>query len=370
MTAADPPPPDDWLPTTFADYPRIPSRALAPLMRVRSATSAGAIVLDLVLIAGAIAAAVWMLPWWCYPLVALVVGARQQAMIVLMHEAAHRKLFRNPAVNDSVGEVVLAWPFFVSMFSYRANHFAHHRHLNTELDPDWVRYLGLNAEERKNWQYQRTLWQVVRPLAADLVGLGVVRQVKRVVRLARPRNHDPRRAGPAADTEAARKFRGYSPLALWGFRLGLAAGLTVTGTWWVFLLYWVVPGLTVLKMGTRLRLLAGHFAIYGGEGIRTTLTSPLGRLLLGPHNIGYHVEHHLYPAVYFGCLPELHRMLAGRGDYAGGFPLRVTRGYWQLLLDWTRDPEAQRASALGTPSADGPPPPNPVADPVWPHPMS
>jgi fatty acid desaturase len=308
---------------------------------------------DILIIAVTITAAILWLPWWCYPLIVILIGSRQQALIVLMHEAAHRKLFRSPRWNDFVGEVILAWPLFISMFSYRANHCAHHRHMNTGLDPDWVRYLSPEADEQQNWTYNRTRVQVLWPLLKDLIGLGSLAQFKRVVRLAKPRNHDPRRNSAEANRAAELKFGRYPRAAVWGFRLALVIALTLGHAWTAFFLYWIVPALTMLKACTRLRLLAGHFAIFGGEGVRTTLSSPLETFLLAPHQIGYHVEHHLYPAVYFSRLPELHQKLLARGDYDSSLPLRLTRGYQELIADWTRDAEAQRATQQPTQGAVG-----------------
>ena len=43
----------------------------------------------------------------------------------------------------------------------------------------------------------------------------------------------------------------------------------------------------------------------------------LGRALLFPHHVNYHLEHHLYPAVPHYRLPALHRLLAAKGALEG-----------------------------------------------------
>jgi fatty acid desaturase len=40
-------------------------------------------------------------------------------------------------------------------------------------------------------------------------------------------------------------------------------------------------------------------------------------LLLFPHHVNYHLEHHLYPAVPHYHLPRLHRLLFDKGALAG-----------------------------------------------------
>ncbi len=42
---------------------------------------------------------------------------------------------------------------------------------------------------------------------------------------------------------------------------------------------------------------------------RSTMPGWLGRLLVLPHHIGYHLEHHWYPSVPWYNLPRLHRAL-------------------------------------------------------------
>jgi hypothetical protein len=43
----------------------------------------------------------------------------------------------------------------------------------------------------------------------------------------------------------------------------------------------------------------------------------VGRFLLFPHHVNYHLEHHLYPAVPHYNLPALHRALAEKGALQG-----------------------------------------------------
>jgi fatty acid desaturase len=50
---------------------------------------------------------------------------------------------------------------------------------------------------------------------------------------------------------------------------------------------------------------------------RTNLVGPLGRLLLFPHHVNYHVEHHLFPAVPHYRLPALHRLMQAKGALTG-----------------------------------------------------
>ena len=61
---------------------------------------------------------------------------------------------------------------------------------------------------------------------------------------------------------------------------------------------------------------------------RTTLASPLERLLVAPNYVNYHLEHHLVMTVPHYHLPRMHRMLRERGVLDGAC---VERGYGPVL---------------------------------------
>ena len=77
-----------------------------------------------------------------YLLTVAFIGARQHALLILMHDGVHYRLFRDRRLNDWTAEIILAWPNLISARAYRRNHFAHHRYLNTAQDPDWARRQG------------------------------------------------------------------------------------------------------------------------------------------------------------------------------------------------------------------------------------
>ena len=74
-----------------------------------------------------------------YILVVMWIGARQNGLAVMMHEAVHYRLLANRRWNDWMGEVFTAWPVLVTVHGFRQTHWAHHRHVNKPDDPDWQR---------------------------------------------------------------------------------------------------------------------------------------------------------------------------------------------------------------------------------------
>ena len=95
--------------------------------------------------------ATWFNPL-TYLLAVVVVGTRMVALGGLMHEAAHYRVFRSRLLNDVIGEL-MAFPTTASMAGYRNTHFAHHRELNSEKDPDWTRNFGIDDYEFPMPQY-------------------------------------------------------------------------------------------------------------------------------------------------------------------------------------------------------------------------
>ena len=64
---------------------------------------------------------------------------------------------------------------------------------------------------------------------------------------------------------------------------------------------------------------------------RTVKANWLERFFLSPHNVGYHLEHHLYPGVPFYHLPKLHKLLMGKKEYSQ--KAHITKGYVTGLMD-------------------------------------
>ncbi len=244
----------------------------------------------------------------------VIIGARQHALLVLMHDGTHYRLFRNRRVNDWVTEVLLAWPHLVTMRAYRENHLAHHNYVNTDKDPDWRR-----KKDNPEWHFPQPIKSLSGIFVRDLIGIGGVN----LIRLA------------SSLKSAARKpDKNVSRIRL-AFYVAVVGGLVVSGCGSDLVLYWIVPFFTWLVFVMRVRSLAEHFAIENRAGIygqtRTTQTGLLSRIFLAPKNVNYHIEHHFFPSVPFYRLPELHSLLMTNPEFAHG--AHITKGYGRVLLE-------------------------------------
>ena len=88
------------------------------------------------LIAGAFAVAAVAPLWIGVPVALIVLGGRQLALAILMHEASHRSLFATRSLNDTVAKWFCAWPMWFQLEKYRAHHLQHHAHTGSARDPD------------------------------------------------------------------------------------------------------------------------------------------------------------------------------------------------------------------------------------------
>jgi len=291
---------------------------LASLTTLSDARSAAAVAMTLGIIALAIAfgVAMWPSPW--IALSVIVIGIEQHAMFILAHDAAHYRLFRSRTVNDIVGRS-LGFAGGISMCTYRVIHRLHHNNLYTDEDPDTAIHGG----------YPRGVAYLWKKLAQDILGINAWKTFAYFFGAPAINRDTNRAARPLDDTSPA--LRATARRDRWlvvAFHLAAPVIAYVVGGAHALAQYvvlWLLPLLTVLQPVLRLRAIAEHGAV-------TDLGSPLtaarsnrtsgsvanwiGRAVLFPHHVNYHLEHHLYPAVPHYRLPALHRLLAQKGVLA------------------------------------------------------
>jgi fatty acid desaturase len=293
------------------DIPRLLSKEeIRSLSQIDSVKFTAAAALEF----GLIAAAVWISEtWWnplTYLLAVIVVGSRINGLGGLMHDAAHYRGYANRKLNDFVGEI-LALPTTASMAGYRNSHFAHHRELNSENDPDWQRNAGL-----KEFEFPASPGSVLMHIMQYLSGLKIGTAL-----MGFHKNKETRDI--AAAVARARLF----------FFATLLVSSIALGFWKLILLYWIVPLVTVFLGIRYIRNVAEHYAVEHENVLNEsrTVVAPLWeRWLIAPWGLNYHLEHHLFPGVPCFRLAELHQMLMTRQPYPE--IAHVTYGYFGGLL--------------------------------------
>jgi fatty acid desaturase len=240
---------------------------------------------------------------WLFPLAVVVLGGRQLALAVIMHDQAHHTLFRSRSrVLDHVVDLTCAAPVLADVTRYRRHHLGHHAHTGTERDPDL--YLA-PVEPMSTASFRR---KVVR----DLVGVTGLRRIVGLTLI----DLDLLAFNVGGEVIRAPR-RGFAHHARAGLRnltrpivTNVALALLLG---WIYLA-WVVAYLTVFSLVVRLRSLAEHAGMDRTadplRNTRTTYATVLARMTVAPLNVNYHLEHHLLPTVPWFRLPALHRAIA------------------------------------------------------------
>jgi fatty acid desaturase len=266
---------------------------------------------------GLVAASFTLVARWPNPLTVVVaifvIGARQLGFAVLMHEAAHRTLFRNRRLNDWAGNWLCAYPVWGDLYPYRPYHLQHHAKTWTVDDPD----LALaNPFPITRASLRRKVWR-------DLSGKTGWKRFRATLKRDLGRSRGRVRRTFDAGLEAL-----HGVLVTNAVLLGV---LTASGHPTLYLL-WIAAWLTSYSLVMRIRSIAEHAMIPDPESdlgnTRTTVARWWERLLIAPNYVNYHLEHHLLMTVPHYNLPRMHRLLRDRGALDDAC---VTRGYRGVL---------------------------------------
>jgi fatty acid desaturase len=307
------------------DFRKALPREVVQQLTARSAWRATAAVLhDFAVLAIAVSLGVY---YWPNPLVLLVcifvIGTRQHALFVIAHDAAHYLLYENRLLNDAVGRTC-AMLQGLSMCTYRVIHRMHHNNLYGELDPDTALHGG----------YPRGKGYLVRKLLKDLAGFTAWKTYAYFLYAAPGLNTRTNVAlRPLDDTSSKLKNEARTDRNMViAFHVALLAVMAWSGYLVQYLVLWVLPLVTVVQAILRLRAIAEHGATTDFSSpltaARTNLAARWLEWLIFPHQVNYHIEHHLYASVPHYNLPALHRELRSRGilDRAEAIPFRLTLG--------------------------------------------
>jgi len=294
----------------------LPTATLRELSQVNPVASTLLVALQY----GMVVAAAWISEAYWHPVLymvaVMVIGARQQMMGLLMHDAAHYRLYRSRKLNDFVGHYLLALPLMQSLHGYRAVHTQHHRYLLSEQDEDRASYTRYPVSRRS----------MALELVTSLLGVDAFQFVRHSTR---------------------------GNLLLRLLVVSVLAGLGVLAFIYdvlvirLLLLYWLVPAFTWLLLISHLRVLGEHSL--QGDGPH----HPLGhswnielnlfeRLFIMPQSNAYHAAHHVYPSVPLFRLTRLHLLLMENPEYRAR--ARVARGYWDILVEKTASSQTRPVS--------------------------
>ncbi|PHP20004.1 fatty acid desaturase [Sphingobium sp. IP1] len=255
--------------------------------------------------------------WPAYLIAGIVIGTRIQVLAVMMHEACHGMLFSNRRINDLIGDLFVAYPFALSVDLYRA--------ARKDSDQDFP----------KDGRAMAVL------LLRSLTGVNYYR-VARPARVWSPlaNFHNPMRFG--FDFRLALRVR----YVVWVL---LVYGVILWSPWrWQILGLFLVPQFLWMNVFNRIRAMAEHNGVTDESeirGTRTVIPTLIDRILIGPLNVSYHLEHHLFPSVPWHNLRRLHRHLMA-SDPLYARDAHVTRGYWAMIRELMPPPGDRNRRAV------------------------
>ena len=254
----------------------------------------------------------------------ILIGSRQLGLGVIVHETGHRTLFSSSKLNNFAGNWLAGYWVFSEKAVYMKGHLVHHKTAGTQEDPDLVNYQAYPIDRQA----------LKRKVTRDLTGQVGWRRLKSIGRLiSRIALHK-------------RHVRQYVLRSV-GVNLLLLGVLALAGNAWLYGV-WVIAFMTTHMLVVRIRQIAEHaavpdlFDIDPRKNTRTLYVSALENLLIAPHGVNYHLEHHLLASVPIYRLREFHEILLKKGYYD---EVRFQRGYLDLLRSVTRP--AEQVTGLG-----------------------
>jgi len=232
-----------------------------------------------------------------------IIGSRQHALLSLMHESAHFRLFKSRFWNDAIGNLFAAYPIFWDMYGYRENHFQHHKYVNTEKDPDWQRKV-----DHPDWKFPNSKDYVRRLFARYLYGFALLENFRFSLVM----------SGHWPAQKLQRKGQIPTLLQKLLYYGAIVGALAYAGALTEFAVYWLIPYYFIFPFIQKFRSIAEHFALpYTHElnQTRNVITNPIEAFFFGPHNLNYHLDHHLFPTVPNYNLPAFNKILKQHDTY-------------------------------------------------------
>lgn len=246
---------------------------------------------------------------WVWPVTFVLMGRTFAQYLSLMHEAAHRLLFKDKRLNDFVGRWLLGYPSLTNVDGYRRVHAAHHRQEFGPDEPDIALYIG----------YPIAPASFRRKLTRDATGRTGLKLLAQFFGGAR-----------SSDVRSRRTF--WKIIAT---QLVLIAAAIVSGYWWLYPFFWLAPYLTAWRVINRLRSIAEHGGLQASADRRETTHTirqrPVARFMVVPYRIGLHLAHHVDSGVPFRNLPALHRALQEAGYIDATFEYPSYPAVWKAL---------------------------------------
>ncbi|MDP1745520.1 MAG: fatty acid desaturase family protein [Bacteroidota bacterium] len=270
-------------------------------------------------------AGLWLNPFTII-IAMFIIGGKQLACAILMHDCAHRSMFNSKWANTFFGNWLAGYPILHDVERYRPYHIEHHVKTGTDDDPDLSLTKG----------YPTTIISFIRKVIRDLIGASGIKGHIAVLVMhygyikyelgGRIIKTDQQGGFIKGITTFVENMAG--PVAVNFMIFGI---LWLFGEPWLYLL-WIGSLLTTYNFSLRIRSIAEHSAVPDRlddyKNTRTIYSNFFEKILFAPHHVNYHAEHHLLMTVPSYNFPAMHHLIKERGFYQKGL---LKNNYIQIL---------------------------------------
>jgi fatty acid desaturase len=255
-----------------------------------------------------------------------ILGGKQLACAILLHDCSHDSMFSSRKVNQFVGNWFGAYPILQNLEQYRPYHRQHHMYTGLDDDPDMSLTKG----------YPTTAFSMMRKVARDLVGatgvkaqIGVLAMHVGIIKY--------NLGGLVERVTEKKDWRETISNAFNNLRGPLTANLIMFGILYLLghpMLYllWIGAMFTTYNFSLRIRSMAEHSMVEDRtnpqKNTRTTYANFIERMLFAPYHVNYHAEHHLCMGAPSYNLPKMHEILLQKGFYKDGV---LEDNYWSIV---------------------------------------
>jgi fatty acid desaturase len=251
--------------------------------------------------------AITLTPFWLYPLWAMIIAGRLHAFGVILHDATHMPL-RGKSVGIRIVEILTGYSIATTLNAMRYHHLRHHRNNGMQDDPYFKPSL-----QGKSKGYFFLLWLryiVLMPLWTIRAPYGLIAAVvpsmrKSYAKIFLQDRSDQNLINSSEVITCAR--------AEFGQVMFQVMVLILLSIYPHEVLYGYLIPLLITGYLAGYRVISEHNYMPAIDRSMNTILETtndhnlglLGKMILSPRNIGYHIVHHLHPQVGLKYLPLL-----------------------------------------------------------------
>jgi fatty acid desaturase len=225
----------------------------------------------------------------------VVIGVNFYGLYIIMHDGLHRRLFRSVALNDLWNDLTMTASIGAITRINRRNHMTHHHSTCLADDPDRFKYVHDDKD-------------VVIPFMAFLSGVRPLTKAVNNVFLKRPLKS-------LDAVEPSERYRPRDLLLLAAWQLALIGGLSYWIGWWAYPCLWLAPTYVFAYRADLVRVFCEHSMMTADDHADSSMrlityeSTWFEKPFFAPHNMNYHMAHHLWPSIPYYNLPEADRLI-------------------------------------------------------------